>query len=516
MSDERVRFSDSDSLISTTNPESHITYCNEDFCRIAGYEEKELLGKPHNVIRHDDMPKAAFEQLWGYIQSGKSWMGLVKNKCKNSGYYWVSAFVTPIMDNEGKVFEYQSVRTQPTDEQVSRAFSLYAKLRNGAISTRRTQWVRLSFWFNLILLGFIFASLYDAVPLTIVFPLLILLCIFNLISAYQLKKRIATVNELAKSHYENSIMEQPYTGYCDDMSRIELAMLMKRAELRAASSRVRETSESLLRAARKEMENSLAIDKELGQQDIATDATAVSAEEMLVSIDEVSKQAKQCSEFVQAAQRKAEKGSSTIDEAVETVNALSKQLDYSKMTLEQLYTDVGGIESILEMIQGIAEQTNLLALNAAIEAARAGEHGRGFAVVANEVRSLSAKTSSSVHDIRSKIEVLQATVHKTGNQMSKGINASVLCVTKSQESKQAFEAILNDLSAIGEQSASISQAIAEQVLVTQGITGHVHDIKEAITSTSLLSSSSVDRANLQVERLESLNRLVRQFDKPLA
>ncbi len=94
MSDERVRFSDSDSLISTTTADSHITYCNEDFCRIAGYEEEELLGKPHNVIRHSDMPKPAFGQLWEYIQSGKSWMGLVKNKCKGTGHYWVSAFVT--------------------------------------------------------------------------------------------------------------------------------------------------------------------------------------------------------------------------------------------------------------------------------------------------------------------------------------------------------------------------------------------------------------------------------------
>ncbi|QFT35244.1 Aerotaxis receptor [Vibrio sp. THAF191c] len=76
--DERVQYSEYDNLISTTAPSSHITYCNEDFCRVAGYEEEELLGKPHNVIRHADMPKAAFGQLWSYIQSGDSWMGLVQ------------------------------------------------------------------------------------------------------------------------------------------------------------------------------------------------------------------------------------------------------------------------------------------------------------------------------------------------------------------------------------------------------------------------------------------------------
>ncbi|MDK9759896.1 PAS domain-containing protein, partial [Vibrio sp. D173a] len=111
--DERVRFSDTDSLISTTTPESNITYCNEDFYHVAGYNEQELLGQPHNLIRHQDMPKAAFAQLWEYIQSGNSWMGLVKNKCKDKGHYWVSAFVTPIRNSDGSVHEYQSVRTQP-------------------------------------------------------------------------------------------------------------------------------------------------------------------------------------------------------------------------------------------------------------------------------------------------------------------------------------------------------------------------------------------------------------------
>ena len=216
MSDERVRFSGSDSLISTTTADSHITYCNEDFCRIAGYEEEELLGEPHNVIRHSDMPKAAFGQLWEYIQSGKSWMGLVKNRCKGSGHYWVSAFVTPIMDKDGKVFEYQSVRTQPTDEQISRAYSLYAKLRNGTVSTRRIKWVSLSFWLLIAQLASLLALAFGALSLPVALWLLIPLCITQVVTSFRLKLRLASVNKLAKSHYDNLLMEQPYTGHCDD------------------------------------------------------------------------------------------------------------------------------------------------------------------------------------------------------------------------------------------------------------------------------------------------------------
>ncbi|EKO3796666.1 hypothetical protein P0F38_002734 [Vibrio metschnikovii] len=97
--------------------------------------------------------------------------------------------------------------------------------------------------------------------------------------------------------------------------------------------------------------------------------------------------------------------------------------------------------------------------------------------------------------------------------MEEGITASELSVTKSQKSKEAFEAIVNDLGAIGEQSTSTSQAITEQVQVTQGMTEHVHRMKEAIRLTKSLSSTSVDRTNLLVERLESLQRLVKQFSQ---
>ncbi|QMV13609.1 methyl-accepting chemotaxis protein [Vibrio spartinae] len=514
MTDKRVSFSENDSLISTTSPDSHITYCNEDFCRVAGYQQTELLDKPHNVIRHHDMPKAAFGQLWDYIQSGKSWMGLVKNQCKNSGhYYWVSAFVTPIMGKDGKIYEYQSVRTQPTDAQVSRATSLYRRLKKGAVAIRRIQWMNVSF--GLMLLQLLTLIAFASTPLSapLMLGVMIPSILLQLGCSYRLKQRMTTLNELAQDHYNNPLMEQPYTGYCDDLSRIELALLMKRAELRAATARAKETSGTLLQAANEEADNRRLMDRELSGQETATSAMAVSAEEMLASIDEVSKQAKQSSEFANDAQNKAQEGTQTIEEAVHTVHLLSEHLTHSKTALEQLYHDVDGIETILEMIQGIAEQTNLLALNAAIEAARAGEHGRGFAVVADEVRALSAKTSTFVGDIRSKIEELQTTVNKTGQLMEEGVQASEQSVSKSRQSKASFEAIVNDLVSIGEQSAYTAQAITEQVQVTQGINEHVMRMNDAIQSTKSLSSSSVERTNTLVTSLESLQRLVQQFSR---
>ncbi|WP_407228476.1 PAS domain-containing protein [Escherichia coli] len=101
-----------------------------DFIKISGFTEEELLGQPHNIVRHPDMPPAAFEHMWSTLKSGRSWMGLVKNRCKNGDHYWVSAYVTPIAKN-GSIVEYQSVRTKPEPEQVLAAEKLYAQLRSG-------------------------------------------------------------------------------------------------------------------------------------------------------------------------------------------------------------------------------------------------------------------------------------------------------------------------------------------------------------------------------------------------
>lgn len=146
-------YSASANLISTTDPKSYITYANDDFCDIAGYSREELLGNPHNMVRHADMPKQAFKQLWEYLKQGQSWMGLVKNQCKNSGeHYWVSAFATPIKNESGEIIEYQSVRSQATQEQIKRAESLYSKMRNNQrINTMRLPFHKLSIAFGVLL-----------------------------------------------------------------------------------------------------------------------------------------------------------------------------------------------------------------------------------------------------------------------------------------------------------------------------------------------------------------------------
>ncbi len=111
-------------IISETDAHGVITFANDDFIRYSGFEWEELLGKPHNILRHPDMPKAAFKDLWKTIKTGQTWNGFVKNKTKRGEYYWVYATVSPITFENGET-RYLSLRRKPTRQEIAKYESLY-------------------------------------------------------------------------------------------------------------------------------------------------------------------------------------------------------------------------------------------------------------------------------------------------------------------------------------------------------------------------------------------------------
>lgn len=115
-------------IVSETDLKGNITYANNDFCTIAGYTKEELIGKPQNILRHYDMPKSAFADLWQTIKQSKTWNGIVKNISRNGDYYWVNATVYGVDKKDGKRFV--SVRIKPTQEEINSATKLYKNLLN--------------------------------------------------------------------------------------------------------------------------------------------------------------------------------------------------------------------------------------------------------------------------------------------------------------------------------------------------------------------------------------------------
>ncbi|MFH0708714.1 MAG: PAS domain-containing protein [Pseudomonadota bacterium] len=115
-------------IVSETDLEGLITFANRRFCEISGYTSSELVGQPHNIIRHPDMPKAAFAQVWKTIQSGTIWHGLVKNLRKDGKFYWVDTEVSPIYDNNGIVKGYMAARKPASRKNIEETAEIYKKM----------------------------------------------------------------------------------------------------------------------------------------------------------------------------------------------------------------------------------------------------------------------------------------------------------------------------------------------------------------------------------------------------
>ncbi|MDY0322117.1 MAG: PAS domain-containing protein [Arcobacteraceae bacterium] len=115
-------------LVSETDEKGIINFANDDFCKIAGYELEELMRKNHNIVRHQDMPKAAFKDLWDTVKQGKVWDGYVKNKCKNGDYYWVYATVFPFKTCNGSN-GYLSCRRKASREEIEAHEKLYKQMK---------------------------------------------------------------------------------------------------------------------------------------------------------------------------------------------------------------------------------------------------------------------------------------------------------------------------------------------------------------------------------------------------
>ena len=232
-----VDFAPDANILSTTDLNSCITYANPDFINVSGYALSELLGSPHNLMRHPDMPAAAFSHMWQTLKSGRSWMGMVKNRCKNGDHYWVSAYVTPVKRN-GEIVEYQSVRTHPSPERVAAAEACYARMRAGRGSVLQ-RWGHLGLRSKLALFV---SAVFGAVTAlgTLLLPQIDLQAavmvwlVGSLLSSAAISWLLQPLNALArraKDVGDNPLSQQIYTGRRDDVGQIAFALNMLEAQV---------------------------------------------------------------------------------------------------------------------------------------------------------------------------------------------------------------------------------------------------------------------------------------------
>ncbi|MEM0910352.1 MAG: PAS domain-containing methyl-accepting chemotaxis protein [Pseudomonadota bacterium] len=508
-----VNFSDKDILLSTTNLDSRITYANPQFCEIAGYSLEEMRGKPHNLVRHKDMPKLAFADMWKTLKAGQSWMGPVKNRCKNGNYYWVNAFVTPIRDGSNQVVEYQSVRTLPSRELVTRAESEYKKINDGEKSKalQRPQdatllalgGFALAFLFSLFSL---FSNQFDGVSIAVCALLTVSLFVFS-----RWRKQYLTMVEKAQEVYNNPLMAYLYSGNNDLTGHINLALEMQQAKIKAVVGRVNDVTGKVNSNTEQSSICSNQVADLLEKQRGEITQMASAMEQFSVTIQDVASNVSDAASAADSSEAQTNNGKNSVHQTLHAIKHLDEQLQNASEEVRNLVDGNAAIEGIVSEINAIAEQTNLLALNAAIEAARAGEQGRGFAVVADEVRSLAARTQQSTKEIAKRIEDLNVTSGNAQSAMQKGIHLSSKSVEKANESGDSLSHILEEVTKMADLNRTVAAAIEEQSAVAEQVTVTVNSIKELAEESGEQGKTSQTLSDALRSQVAEQTSLVKQF-----
>ena len=407
-------------LVSTIDLQGRILYCNPAFIEVSGYIREELLGQPHNMIRHPDMPGEAFRDMWQTIESGQPWSGLVKNRRKNGDHYWVMANVTPLLDGDRPV-GYMSVRTLPDRQQVSEAETLYARMREAASrggGGPRLQAGRLApqgvlargldrlqgdgHWRTqaLCLLGV--AGGWGGAQLMSLWPgqlaataAAALLAAGVSVGVAALIRRQNQEPLKALLRFANRLAAGDLTGQLSTgqpglsgrlaraLNQLSVNLMAIVGDTRAGVERLRHTSHDLASGNRNLAER--------------TESQASSLEQTSASMAEITETVRHSADTARDVAEVARQAADVTARSTEAVKEVT-------VTVEAIADASRRIREITQVIDGIALQTNLLALNAAVEAARAGEQGRGFGVVAGEVRQLAQRTSVAAREIKDLIE----------------------------------------------------------------------------------------------------------------
>ncbi len=515
LSGREVSVGENANILSTTDPRGRITYVNPDFVDISGYSESELLGEQHNLLRHPDMPTDAFAHLWTCIGAGRSWLGMVKNRCENGDHYWVSAFITPV-SRDGKIVEYQSVRTKPQAEQIRAAEALYARLRDDRAP--RTLRVPLGYRARASLLASLGAAPGFAIGAWLAgatLPAIALVAVLGSLGAAALVTAalapLQTLIVQARRIAQNPVSQKIYTGRSDEIGEIAFAMRMLETEAGAMVGRIVDATHQLTSHAGALHGATQSSTQSASSQQQDTDQVAEAIHEMSLSFQDVAINAQRTADVAAQADQAAASGRQVVSLTGSSITRLANEIQQAAQAIHLVESHSQDISRVLEVIRSIAEQTNLLALNAAIEAARAGEQGRGFAVVADEVRGLASRTSSATAEIQTMITTLQSSSQQAVELMQRSRDQAESSVRHAGEAEQSLLGINSQVAEISEMSARIAAAMEQQSAVSEEINQRIVSIRGRSDQHLEIGRQSQHSASNMALLADRMQQLVKQF-----
>ncbi|MCC6302170.1 MAG: PAS domain S-box protein [Gammaproteobacteria bacterium] len=486
VTDVELYFGEHERIVSKTDTKGRITYINKTFEEISGFTKEELIGKAHNIVRHPDMPPEAYEDLWNTLKAGRSWRGLVKNRCKNGDHYWVEANVNPITEN-GDITGYVSMRSRPTREQVESAENIYRMIREGQARHLRVKEGRvvrrglrgqldklgaLSIRARLMMgmaaltftaIGLHYLGVDTRVMIGVNIALLIAMEMYLVrVIVRPLREAVRVANAITAGDLAVEVEDKGR----DEFSDLLYALKIMKGTLEGIVSDVLGKASSFNHTASGIAAGNDSLSQRTEEQASSLEETASSMEELTSTVKQNAENAIQASRLADETRRSAEKGGQVVAKAVDAMSGINEA---SKK-----------IADIIGVIDEIAFQTNLLALNAAVEAARAGEQGRGFAVVAGEVRNLAQRSATSAKEIKDLINDSVLKV-EAGTEL---VNASGQTLTEIVAGVGKVSAIVADIAAASrEQSAGIEQ-VNQAVMQMDDLTQQNASLVEEAAQTS--------------------------------
>jgi aerotaxis receptor len=502
-------FPSSHMLVSATDLTGRIQYCNPAFIAVSGFARDELIGQPHNLIRHPDMPREAFADMWATIRDGRPWTALVKNRRKNGDHYWVHANVTPVVE-KGAVVGYLSVRVKPERNAVRAAETLYARMRTGesrGVQLRRGVVVRTGVLGRLQALMRLPVATRAAIGYAIT-PLALLLTglaawqgappvpfwmAFGVTTAVsiaswqvltrQLAAPIRDMSGFATRLAAGDLTADLQIARHDDLGDVLQALNQLKANLAAIVYDVRAQITGMLDNAREISSGNVDLARRTELQAASLEETAATMEELTTTVQanaDATVRALDLARDAQAAAAVGGKIAGQVEQTMAGITAASRRI-----------ADITGV------IDGIAFQTNILALNAAVEAARAGEAGRSFAVVASEVRMLAQRCAASSKEIKSVVEA-SATEVAAGTEL----------VARTTSQMRVIDEAVGRVSSI---IVDVANASSEQAEGIRQVNQAVSHLDGATQQNAALVEQAAATAQRLAEQADVLDEAVRLF-----